>query len=112
MILLHHRGQAVAGLFYLCDIIINSSLIIMDPFLYVLSIVWGVLCLILFFKVWGMCNNVSKIKRQLDRNDDFSTKIDFLLNIGEKEKAKAIFISKILSDDSIFNTTSTPVEKM
>ncbi|MBQ6168311.1 MAG: hypothetical protein IJK41_12905 [Muribaculaceae bacterium] len=84
----------------------------MDPFLYVLSIVWGVLCLILFFKVWGMCNNVSKIKRQLDRNDDFSTKIDFLLNIGEKEKAKEIFISKILSDDSIFNTTSTPVEKM
>lgn len=59
-----------------------------------------------------MCNDVSKIKRQLDRNDDFSTKIDFLLSIGEKEKAKEIFLSKILSDDSIFNTTSTPVEKI
>ena len=92
-------------------LLINTSLI-MDPFLYVISIVWTVLCLILFFKVWGMCNDVSKIKRQLDRNDDFSTKIDFLLNIGEKEKAKEIFLSRILSDDSIFNTTSTPVEKM
>ena len=59
-----------------------------------------------------MCNDVSKIKNQIDRNDDFSTKIDFLLSIGEKEKAKEIFLAKILSDESIFNTTSTPVEKM
>ena len=33
------------------------------------------------------------------------------MRIGEKEKAKEIFLAKILSDDSIFNTTSTPVEK-
>ena len=59
-----------------------------------------------------MCNDVSKIKSQLDRNDDFSTKINFLLSIGEKEKAKEILLAKILSDESIFNTTSTPVEKM
>lgn len=59
-----------------------------------------------------MCNDVSKIKSQFDRNDDFSTKINFLLSIGEKEKAKEILLAKILSDESIFNTTSTPVEKM
>ena len=59
-----------------------------------------------------MCNDVSKIKSQLDRNEDFSTKINFLLSIGEKEKAKEILLAKILSDESIFNTTSTPVEKM
>ena len=81
-------------------------------FFYFLSFVWAVLCLVLFFKIWGMCNDVSKIKSQLDRNDDFFTKIDFLLRIGEKEKAKEILISKILSDEFIFNTTSTPVEKM
>ena len=84
----------------------------MEPFLYLLSIVWFVLCLILFFKVWGMCNDVSRIKSQIDRNDDFSTRIDFLLRIGEKEKAKEILLAKILSDESIFNTTSTPVEKL
>lgn len=84
----------------------------MEMFFYFLSFVWAVLCLVLFFKIWGMCNDVSKIKSQLDRNDDFFTKIDFLLRIGEKEKAKEILISKILSDEFIFNTSSTPVEKM
>ena len=59
-----------------------------------------------------MCNDVSKIKSQIDQNDDFDNKINFLLSIGEKEKAKEILLSKILSDESIFNTTSTPVEKM
>jgi putative lipase involved disintegration of autophagic bodies len=84
----------------------------MEVFLYFLSCVWAVLCLVLFFKIWGMCNDVSKIKSQLDRNDDFSSKIEFLLRIGEKEKAKEILIARILSDEFIFNTTSTPVEKM
>ena len=79
---------------------------------YLLSIAWWVLCLILFFKIWGMCNDVSKIKQQINQNDDFSTKIDFLLRIGEKEKAKEIFLAKILSDESVFNTSSTPVEKI
>jgi hypothetical protein len=34
----------------------------MDMFLVVLSIVWSVLCIILFFKVWGMCNDVAEMK--------------------------------------------------
>ena len=59
-----------------------------------------------------MCHDVRKIKNQIVRNDDYDTKIKFLLSIGEEEKAKEILLSKILSDDSIFNTISTPVEKM
>lgn len=97
---------------YLCDIINLLDVLIMELFVYFLSIVWCVLCLILFFKIWGMCNDVSKIKRQIDRNDDYGAKIDFLLRIGEKEKAKEILLAKILSDGSVFNITSTPVEKM
>jgi hypothetical protein len=36
-----------------------------------LGIAWFVCCIILFFKVWGMCNNVSKILEILEqkRND-------------------------------------------
>ena len=30
-------------------------------FVWILGIVWSILCIILFFKVWGMCNNVSSI---------------------------------------------------
>ena len=62
--------------------------LVMEPLIYIISIIWWILCIVLFFKVWGMCNDVRKIKNQIDRNDDYSTKIDFLLRIGEKEKAK------------------------
>jgi hypothetical protein len=88
------------------------TVLIMGPFFYFISIIWWILCLILLYKIWGMCNDVRKIKNQIDRNDDFSTRIDFLLRIGEKEKAKEILINRILSDERIFNTTSTPVEKI
>lgn len=30
-------------------------------FVWILGIVWSILCIILFFKVWGMCNNVKSI---------------------------------------------------
>ena len=30
-----------------------------------ISLVWGVLCLILFFKIWGMTNDVRDIKEHL-----------------------------------------------
>ena len=59
-----------------------------------------------------MCDDVRKIKNQIGRNDDYSTSIDFLLRIGEKEKAKEILINRILSNEAIFNSTSTPVEKI
>ena len=87
-------------------------LVMFQIIIYIICIIWWILCVILLFKVWGMCNDVNKIKNQIDRNDDFSTRIDFLLRIGEKEKAKEILINRILSDESIFNTTSTPVEKI
>lgn len=86
--------------------------LIMGPFIYFISIIWWILCLILLFKVWGMCNDIHKIKNQIDRNDDFGTRIDFLLRIGEKEKAKELLINQILSNEKIFNYTSTPVEKI
>lgn len=30
-------------------------------FVWILGVVWIILCIFLFFKVWGMCNNVSSI---------------------------------------------------
>lgn len=40
--------------------------IIMEEFTLILAIVFGFLSLILFFKVWGMCNNVRDIKEHLE----------------------------------------------
>lgn len=37
----------------------------------IVMIVFGILQIILFFKIWGMTNNVSKIKRELKKDDTF-----------------------------------------
>ena len=63
----------------------------------ILGIVWSILCLILFFKVWGMTNDVRDIKehilsmsfntvdnstiRNVNRSDENKTTSDF--NIGD-----------------------------
>lgn len=34
----------------------------MEVFAYLLALVWSILCLILFFKIWGMTNNVEHLR--------------------------------------------------
>lgn len=34
---------------------------------FVIGIAWLVCCIVLFFKVWGMCNNVSRILQILEQ---------------------------------------------
>ena len=38
---------------------------IFETFIGIIAFVWGILCIILFFKVWGMCNDVNQIKKHL-----------------------------------------------
>ena len=33
----------------------------------IIGIAWFVCCIVLFFKVWGMCNNVSRILQILEQ---------------------------------------------
>lgn len=40
----------------------------MQVFLIILGIVWSILCLVLFFKVWGACNNIAEIKKHICNN--------------------------------------------
>ena len=82
----------------------------MDFFAVLLSIIlWGIYLAVAFFvivllyKLWFMCNDVSSIKKQLVKNYDIETTIEFLLRIGEKEKAKEILLNRILTNESIFN---------
>ena len=39
-----------------------------DLFYKVLLIIWSILCLVLFFKIWGMTNNIKEIKQFLFSN--------------------------------------------
>ena len=72
-------------------------------------IIWGIYLTVAFFvivllyKLWFMCNDVSSIKKQLVKNYDIETTIEFLLRIGEKEKAKELLLNRILTNESIFN---------
>lgn len=82
----------------------------MDFFAILLSIIlWGIYLAVAFFvivllyKLWFMCNDVSSIKKQLVKNYDIETTIEFLLRIGEKEKAKELLLNRILTNESIFN---------
>lgn len=77
----------------------------MEGFLIFIAIVFGILSLILFFKVWGMCNNVKQLKdHHLKPTEDFNAKFDFLIKIGEKEKAKDILFEHIFSQEFFSNT--------
>ena len=82
----------------------------MDFFAVLFSIIlWGIYLAVAFFvivllyKLWFMCNDVSSIKKQLVKNYDIETTIEFLLRIGEKEKAKELLLNRILTNESIFN---------
>jgi len=82
----------------------------MEAFAVLLSIIyWGIVLVFAFFlivllyKLWHMCNDVSSIKKQLVKNYDIETTIEFLLRIGEKEKARELLLDRILTNESIFN---------
>lgn len=37
----------------------------MEIFVYILALVWSILCLILFFKIWGMTNNIEQLTQEV-----------------------------------------------
>ena len=52
---------------------------------FIISAIVEIIILICFFV---LCANVGKIKKILEQKQDFNAKFDFLINIGEKEKAR------------------------
>lgn len=75
----------------------------METFIGLLCFIWSILCLILFFKVWGMCNNVAKILKELTKpkGDSFNeVSPTNRLNIGDvvyiKPKGKESVIVDII----------------
>lgn len=59
-----------------------------------------------------MCNDVHRIKNKLIKNDDIETTNEFLLRIGEKEKAKEALLDRILTNESIFNRESSMTQEV
>ena len=67
----------------------------------IISAILQIVILICFFI---LCSNVGKIKKHLIQSSDFTSKFKFLMEIGEKEKAREILIDRILANNYIFNT--------
>ena len=101
----------------------------METFMAIVFLVFGILQIILFFKIWGMTNNVKKIKDKLYENDFpveyllvkpdlvkdvFYTnirKIDKLIYSGEKETARRMLLSMKYDLESCRNSADKYVEK-
>ena len=66
-------------------------------FLTFILFVWGILEVILFFKVWGMTNNVKKIQTELTRSNTTELFRKYRL-LGLNDKAAEILIQIFLND--------------
>lgn len=62
----------------------------MMEFLSIVLLVFGVLQIILFFKLWGMTNDVKKIKERLEKKD-----VLCLIMTGDKENAYASLLQEL-----------------
>ena len=62
---------------------------------------WGVLNIILFFKVWGMTNNVSKIRRKYESDysaDDILSNARRLFLQGKKAEVRDMYINSFCAE--------------
>lgn len=73
-------------------------------FVAIVIILFGILQIALFFKMWGMTNDVDKISRKLDCDKTvsqiFTRDIRQALIEGDKKKAERILISAFLYDSN------------
>lgn len=101
----------------------------MVTFMAIVFLVFGILQIILFFKIWGMTNNVKKIKNKL-YEDNFPVeyilvktdlvesafyanirKIDKLIYLGEKETARRMLLSMKYDLEACCNNADIYAEK-
>ena len=57
----------------------------------VIIIVFGILQIILFFKLWGMTNNVKKISNKLNNKISWKDRAQIELLKGDKDKAQDLY---------------------
>ena len=67
-------------------------------FVSIVIIVFGILQIILFFKLWGMTNDVKKIKSSLPISLEGISPAKIEFAIGDKEKAKEMVKREFISD--------------
>lgn len=74
----------------------------MIDFLTIILLVFGVLQIILFFKIWAMTNDVTKITKKLQCDKDKTWSVRRALLCGDKELAKKELVNCIINDFELF----------
>ena len=69
----------------------------MEIFAYILALIWSILCLILFFKILGMTNNVEQLAQEV-----YELK---MVLVQEQTKAKVV-VSKEQEEISLVQSPS------
>lgn len=64
----------------------------------IIVIVFGVLQIILFFKIWGMTNDVKELAGKTNGKKNIITNARKALLVGDKDKAAEILTEGLLSD--------------
>lgn len=60
-------------------------------FVSIVIITFGILQIILFFKIWGMTNNVKKIANKLNNKISWKDRAEIELLKGDKDKAQDLY---------------------
>ena len=69
-------------------------------FIGIISVVWAILNIILFFKVWGMCNNVKRIATKTSDHDSFRLSFYQLLLENKKKVAFELNQARLIEEMS------------
>lgn len=69
-------------------------------FIGIISVVWAILNIILFFKVWGMCNNVKRIATKTSDYDSFRLSFYRLLLENRKKEAFELNQARLIEEMS------------
>jgi len=72
----------------------------------IVMIAFGILQIILFFKVWGMTNNVKRIERKLD-NDNFLSEACVSYTKGDLDKTERLANEAFLQEVVLLANSST-----
>ncbi|MBS5798045.1 MAG: hypothetical protein KH100_15260 [Dysgonomonas mossii] len=71
-------------------------------FIGIVIIVFGILQIILFFKIWGMTNDIREIRNQyINKSETYNTNDDIIINKSVKHKVSGkILIAKFYDNDT------------
>lgn len=58
----------------------------------VIFLIFGVLQIILFFKVWWMCDNITIMRKEIKSAEDYVELAKLQVYLNNKEKAKELYL--------------------